>query len=66
MASFEQGGTYTTLERSVLERSPTGERVEVPDLSTESRFGIRSMMLVYLVYAMLVGSVEILGAGLLF
>ena len=66
VASFEQGGTYTTLERSVLERTPTGERVEIPDLSNESRFGFRSMMLVYLVYVVLVGSVEILGAGLLF
>ena len=66
IASFEQGGSYTTLERSLLEFSPTGERIEVPDKGSESRFGFRSMLTVYLIYVMLIGTAEILGVGLVF
>lgn len=66
IAAFEQGGSYTTLERSILQFSPTGERIEVPDKESESRFGFRSMLTVYLIYVMLIGTAEILGVGLVF
>jgi hypothetical protein len=65
VAAFESGGSYTTFERSVVARAATGERIEVPDSTTESRFGLRSMMMVYLIYVMLIGSAELLGVGLL-
>ena len=53
------------LEQTVTTLTDNGERVEVPVEQSESRFNIRSMMFVYLIYAVLVGSTEILGVGLL-
>ena len=62
---FEQGGNYTMLEQTVTKLTDSGERVEVPVEQGEGRFNVRSMMFVYLIYAVLVGSTEILGVGLL-
>lgn len=62
---FEQGGNYTMLEQTVTKLTENGDRVEVPVEQGESRFNVRSMLFVYLIYAVLVGSTEILGVGLL-
>ena len=62
---FEQGGNYTMLEQTVTTLTENGERIEVPAEQGEGRFNVRSMMFVYLIYAVLVGSTEILGVGLL-
>jgi len=62
---FEQGGNYTTLEQTVTMLTPEGQRVEIPTEDGEGRFNVRSMLFVYLIYAVLMGSTEILGLGLL-
>ena len=62
---FEQGGNYTTLEQTVTELLPDGNRIEIPNNDGEGRFNFRSMAFVYLIYVILIGATEIVGVGLL-
>ena len=55
---FEQGGNYTMLEQTVTTLTDNGERVEIPVEQGEGRFNVRSMMFVYLIYAVLVGPLK--------